>query len=169
VHSNEIELFYKVIESPVGQLIIIANESNLVEIKFGYKKDEEIPVNFVKKDIHPILRNTEIQLDEYFQGQRKKFELLLFMSGTEFQQKVWKQLQSIPFGETISYQKLAERVGDKKKARAVGNANGKNPIPIIVPCHRVIAKDGSLGGFGGGLPIKRYLLELEGIFLNSQK
>ena len=75
--------------------------------------------------------------------------------------KVWKQLQLIPFGKTISYQELAERVGDSKKARAVGNANGKNPIPIIVPCHRVIAKDGSLGGFGGGLPIKRYLLELE--------
>ena len=169
MHSNEIELFYKVIESPVGQLILIANESNLVGIKFGYKKDEELPGNFIKKDIHHIFRNTEIQLDEYFRGKRQKFELPLSMSGTDFQKKVWGKLLDIPFGETISYQELAERIGDKKKARAVGSANGKNPIPIIVPCHRVIAKNGSLGGFGGGVPIKRYLLELEKIVLNSQK
>ncbi|MCK4311314.1 MAG: methylated-DNA--[protein]-cysteine S-methyltransferase [Candidatus Cloacimonetes bacterium] len=163
------ELFYKVIESPVGQLILITNESNLVGIKFGYNKNEELPCNFVKQDIHPILRKTEIQLDEYFRGKRKKFELPLFMPGTDFQKRVWERLLDIPFGETISYQELAERIGDKKKARAVGSANGKNPIPIIVPCHRVIAKDGSLGGFGGGVPIKRYLLELEKIVLNSQK
>ena len=169
MHSNEIELFYKVIESPIGQLILIANESNLVGIKFGYKKEEELPVNFVKQDIHLILRNTEIQLDEYFRGKRQKFELPLSMSGTDFQKKVWGKLLDIPFGETISYQELAKKIGDKKKARAVGSANGKNPIPIIVPCHRVIAKDGSLGGFGGGVPIKRYLLELEKIILNSQK
>jgi methylated-DNA-[protein]-cysteine S-methyltransferase len=169
MHSNEIKLFYKVIESPVGQLILIANESKLVGIKFDYKKEEELPVNFVKQDIHSILRNTEIQLDDYFRGKRQKFELPLSMSGTDFQKKVWGKLLDIPFGETISYQELAKRVGDKKKARAVGNANGKNPLPIIVPCHRVIAKDGSLGGFGGGLPIKRYLLELEGVVLNSQK
>jgi methylated-DNA-[protein]-cysteine S-methyltransferase len=168
VHSNEIEMFYKEIESPVGQLLLLASENKLLEIRFNSSiENDEFADDVEEKCDLPIFHDTEVQLDEYFRGKRDSFSIPMILDGTEFQQKVWKQLQSIPFGETISYQELAERVGDKKKARAVGNANGKNPIPIIIPCHRVIAKDGSLGGFGGGLPIKRHLLELEGIVLNS--
>ena len=163
MHSNEIELFYKLIGSPVGQLILIANESELVGIKFGYNKEEELPVNFIKQDLHPILKKTEIQLDEYFRGKRQKFELPLSMSGTDFQKKVWGKLLGIPFGETISYQELAEKIGDKKKARAVGSANGKNPIPIIVPCHRVVASSG-IGGYGSGINTKIAFLKREGAF-----
>jgi methylated-DNA-[protein]-cysteine S-methyltransferase len=94
-------------------------------------------------------------------GQRKTFELTLAFEGTEFQKKVWTALCSIPYGQTISYKELAERIGNPKAVRAVGAANGANPIPIIVPCHRVIGSDGSLTGFGGGLPLKKRLLELE--------
>lgn len=162
--------FFKKIESPIGQLMLLASEDKLLEIKFNSSTENaEFSDNAEEKSDLPIFHDTEVQLDEYFRGKRDSFSIPIVLNGTEFQQKVWKQLQSIPYGETISYQQLAKHVGDGKKARAVGNANGKNPIPIIVPCHRVIAKDGSLGGFGGGLPIKRYLLELEGIVLNSQK
>ena len=101
------------------------------------------------------------QLQSYFAGDRKNFELDLVLEGTDFQKKVWTALQEIPYGETISYKKLAETVGSPKGVRAVGAANGANPIPIIIPCHRVIGKDGSLTGFGGGLPLKKQLLELE--------
>jgi methylated-DNA-[protein]-cysteine S-methyltransferase len=102
------------------------------------------------------------QLDEYFAGERRAFELPLAPSGTAFQQQVWRELTQIPYGETISYAELACRVGNPRASRAVGLANGANPLPIIVPCHRVIGANGSLTGFGGGLDMKRHLLELEG-------
>ncbi len=101
------------------------------------------------------------QLRAYFAGERKQFDLPLEMEGTEFQLSVWRELQRIPYGETISYLELARRIGNPKAVRAVGLANGQNPIPIIVPCHRVIGSDGSLTGFGGGMENKRKLLELE--------
>jgi methylated-DNA-[protein]-cysteine S-methyltransferase len=101
------------------------------------------------------------QLQSYFAGERKNFELPLVLEGTDFQKRVWTALQKIPYGETISYKKLAETVGSPKAVRAVGAANGANPIPIIIPCHRVIGQDGSLTGFGGGLPLKKRLIELE--------
>jgi methylated-DNA-[protein]-cysteine S-methyltransferase len=101
------------------------------------------------------------QLQSYFAGERTNFDLPLLLEGTDFQKKVWTALQEIPYGETISYKKLAETVGSPKGVRAVGAANGANPIPIIIPCHRVIGHDGSLTGFGGGLPLKKQLLELE--------
>ncbi len=154
--------FFKKIESTVGKLILLASEDKLIEIKFDRLiTNDEFYENIEENSELPIFLDTEVQLDEYFRGKRKSFSIPIILNGTEFQQKVWKQLQSIPYGETISYQELAEKIGDKKKARAVGAANGKNPIPIIVPCHRVISKDGSLGGFGGGVPVKRYLLEME--------
>ena len=156
------------IESPVGKLMLLASEDKLLEIKFSSSiKNDELSENVEENNELPVFIDTEVQLNDYFRGKRNSFSIPIVLNGTEFQQKVWKQLQLIPFGETISYQELAERVGDKKKARAVGNANGKNPIPIIVPCHRVIAKDGRLGGFGGGVQVKRYLLELERIVVNS--
>ena len=101
------------------------------------------------------------QLKSYFAGERKAFDLPLVLEGSEFQKKVWTALQDIPYGETVSYKMLAQRVGSPKAVRAVGAANGANPIPIIIPCHRVIGNDGSLKGFGGGLPLKKRLLELE--------
>jgi methylated-DNA-[protein]-cysteine S-methyltransferase len=101
------------------------------------------------------------QLREYFAGKRVEFDLPLAPEGTAFQRGVWRQLQEIPYGETISYGELARRVGNPKASRAVGSANGANPLPIVIPCHRVIAGDGSLGGFGGGLPTKQTLLDLE--------
>jgi methylated-DNA-[protein]-cysteine S-methyltransferase len=101
------------------------------------------------------------QLSEYFAGERKEFDFPLAPEGTEFQRAVWKRLQEIPYGQTISYGELARRVGNPKASRAVGAANGKNPIPIVIPCHRVIGADGKLTGFGGGLPIKEALLAIE--------
>ena len=101
------------------------------------------------------------QLEEYFDGKRKEFDLPLILEGTEFQLLVWRNLQKIPYGETVSYGQLARRIGSPEAARAVGLANGSNPIPIIIPCHRVIGSNGDLTGFGGGLPVKKKLLALE--------
>jgi methylated-DNA-[protein]-cysteine S-methyltransferase len=106
--------------------------------------------------------NTFKQLKEYFSRERKEFDLQLEILGTDFQKKVWNELKKIPYGETISYGELANRMGDKNLMRAVATANGANPIPIIIPCHRVIGADGSLTGYGGGLDVKQKLLELEG-------
>ena len=113
-----------------------------------------------EKPSHPVLRAAAKQLKEYFSGKRKSFDLPLKPEGTEFQMKVWRELSRIPYGTTISYGEQAKRVGDKNAARAVGSANGRNPIAIIVPCHRVVASSG-IGGFGGGLKAKRILLSLE--------
>lgn len=104
-----------------------------------------------------------LELQEYFQGKRKNFSLVLNPQGTVFQQKVWSELQKIPFGQVISYKELAKRVGSPKGFRAVGGANGKNPIPIIIPCHRVINEGGKLGGYSSGLPVKQQLLQHEGV------
>ena len=109
-----------------------------------------------------VLRETHAQLDDYFAGKRRTFDLPLAPRGTEFQCGVWRTLATIPYGETISYAQLATRVGKPSAMRAVGAANGRNPLPIVLPCHRVIGSDGSLTGFGGGLPTKQFLLSLEG-------
>ena len=109
------------------------------------------------------------QLAEYFRGERKDFDLTLEPIGTEFQRQVWNELCRIPYGKAISYRELAERVGNPNAVRAVGGANGKNPIPIVIPCHRVIASDGSLAGFGGGVPAKQFLLDLEGVRIPSAR
>jgi len=146
-------IYSKTIKTPIGKLGLYADETHLLRITFCAAEEKENSNN--------ILENTEKQLQEYFTGKRQKFTIPLKMEGTEFRKKVWDQLRKIPFGETISYQELAERVGSIKKARAVGNANHYNPIPIIVPCHRVVRKSGDLGGFGGGLDVKEYLLKLE--------
>ena len=114
----------------------------------------------VKKET-PLLKKAAAQIEEYLAGRRKKFALPLAMYGTEFQMDVWRALQSIPYGETRSYKEIAEQIGRPKAVRAVGMANHRNPISIIVPCHRVIGSNGDLVGYGGGLPLKRYLLELE--------
>jgi methylated-DNA-[protein]-cysteine S-methyltransferase len=110
----------------------------------------------------PLIEKAATQLSEYFAGTRKSFDLQLAPNGTDFQQKVWAALQTIPFGQTCSYKDIALQIGKPKAYRAVGMANNKNPIVIVIPCHRVIGSDGTLIGYGGGLPVKEYLLKLEG-------
>ena len=145
-------IYYATMESPVGSLRLVAEEMGLRMVWFlrgGAKEDEAFFIDVRR------------QLQEYFAGELREFDIPLLMEGTEFQKRVWKTLQTIPYGETISYGELAKKIGDSKAVRAVGAANGQNPIPIIVPCHRVIGSDGSLTGFGGGIENKRKLLELE--------
>ena len=115
----------------------------------------------VKKNETPLIQKAAAQIKEYFEGSRKQFKLPLSMHGTEFQLAVWQALQKIPYGETRSYKEIAASIGRPKAVRAVGMANNRNPISIIVPCHRVIGHSGKLVGYGGGLPLKQYLLELE--------
>jgi methylated-DNA-[protein]-cysteine S-methyltransferase len=152
-----------VIQSPVGALQLTASEKGLCGVYFdGDKHHEDWMVRgaFDGRD-HSLLQKTASQLGEYFAGTRQLFDVPLDMQGTIFQISAWKELQRIPYGETISYGEQARRIGDAKKARAVGAANGRNPISIIVPCHRVIGNSGALVGFGGGLKTKSFLLEHE--------
>lgn len=150
------------VDSPVGPLFVAASDNGLHAIEF---RDNRHPVRR-DGDWQPgdniVLRAARRQLDEYFAGNRRTFELPLAPRGTEFQRKVWATLATIGYGETISYAQLASRVGKPTAMRAVGAANGRNPLPIVLPCHRVIGADGSLTGFGGGLPTKQFLLKLEG-------
>ncbi len=157
------QLYYKMISSPVGKLKLIASDKGLCALLFatGRSNKEFEQRNVVKDDSHPILKRTEKQLAEYFAGKRTSFDVPLEGKGTVFQMKAWKELSKIPYGETITYGQQAKGMGDSKKARAVGMANGRNPISIIVPCHRVVGANGSLTGFGGGLKTKEFLLNLE--------
>jgi len=153
--------YHKIIPSPVGKLKLIATDKALVAVLFH---DGETKTEFPSQPIakHAVLDTAEKQLAEYFQGRRTTFDLPLeFHQGTDFQKKAWKALTRIPYGETISYRDQAKAIGDVKKARPIGQANGKNPISIIVPCHRVIGSGGSLTGYGGGLSKKEFLLALE--------
>ena len=155
-------LFYKKFDSPAGKLKLVANSDALVAVRW----EREQP-NRVKLDTatlapqQPILLETERQLTEYFSGARTGFDLPLQPGGSEFQKKVWRALREIPFGQTRSYLDLAKAIGSAKAARAVGAANGKNPLSIVVPCHRVVGTNGSLTGFAGGLETKAALLALE--------
>lgn len=148
--------------SPVGRLKLVANSQALVAVMW----ENEQPKCLGSKHLlpcadHPILLATQKQLSEYFAGQRQHFDLPLTFEGTDFQQKVWQALLSIPFAETRSYRDIAAQIGNVKAVRAVGAANGKNPISIIAPCHRVIGANGQLVGFAGGLNNKHILLQLE--------
>lgn len=149
--------------SPVGVLTIVATSDAIVAIRWDAEGDFPASGSFtdVGAGEHPLLDRVVRQLTEYFTGQRTEFDLPLAPAGTEFQRKAWTALRSIPFGETISYGEQARRLGDKNKSRAVGAANGKNPIPIVVPCHRVVGSNGHLTGFAGGLGVKAWLLEHE--------
>jgi methylated-DNA-[protein]-cysteine S-methyltransferase len=139
------------------QLALVAGERGIEQIRF-----EGIPADGVPRDDDfPVLRDAAEQLTAYFGGELKAFELPLVPEGTAFQKSVWNALLTIPYGETRSYMQMAELIGAPKAVRAVGAANGQNPIPIVIPCHRVIGSNGKLTGFGGGLPLKRLLLDLE--------
>lgn len=156
-------LAYKNIESPVGKLKLVATGKGLVAILWDRDNTRRVRLSdLVRNDEHPVLLETERQLGDYFAGKRKKFSIALDMRGTNFQRNVWQALLAIPFGETRSYGQLARQLGNPRATRAVGAANGKKPISIIVPCHRVIGSTGKLTGFAGGLQAKSYLLRLEG-------
>lgn len=152
---------YRLIQSPIGKLLLAGDDSGLRIIGFPEGKGKVEP-DADWTYLKDCFKEVEIQLGEYFRGERKEFELNLSPSGTAFQLEVLSALQEIPCGETRCYLDIAKRIGRPKAVRAVGAANGRNPLPIIIPCHRVIGSDGSLTGFGGGLDAKRFLLNLEG-------
>ena len=154
-------LHYQDVDSPVGPLRLIACGEALVGIWFSQGRDAARGASGLVHSSSPLLARTRAQLGEYFAGERRAFDLPLEPRGTEFQRRVWQRLLHIPYGETTTYGALARELGAPDASRAVGLANGSNPIPIVIPCHRVIGADGSLTGFGGGLPIKAALLELE--------
>ena len=159
--SDELITASVAIDSPVGNLLIHMAGGNIQEVKFldhgdGYPRPEKYPgamPDLLKKAVH--------QLEAYFAGTLRVFDLPLSPIGTDFQKNVWNRLQEIPYGRTISYRNLAQRLGDELVIRAAASANGKNPIAIIIPCHRVIGTNGELTGYAGGLPRKKFLLELE--------
>lgn len=143
-------------DTPIGLLSICANEEAILQVRFGEAE--------CTKET-PLIWEAHAQLTEYFDGYRKKFNLPLQVAGTEFQKKVWGALCKIPYGKTICYRELAKLVGNPKAARAVGMANNRNVLPILIPCHRVIGADGSLTGYAGGLSVKEKLLAIEGVQL----
>jgi len=154
------QVFYTTFQSPVGPLLLAGEAQALRLVSFESGK-RPTPPQPEWKENRAVFAEVIRQLQAYFRGELKEFDLPLALEGTKFQLLVWNALREIPYGETISYAQLARRVGNSKAVRAVGLANGSNPIPIIVPCHRVIGSDGSLTGFGGGLSTKRKLLDLE--------
>ena len=143
-----------VIYTPMGPLTLFAQENRLTALVFG---------DFGSYDYLPLFGETQRQLEEYFAGSRQNFDLPLDPSGTDFQRRVWRALLDIPYGTAISYRELARRADCPRGYQAVGQANGRYPLPILIPCHRVIGADGTLGGYSGGLDRKRFLLDLEGI------
>ena len=156
------KLAFMEMPSPVGILKLVATENALVAVLWENENPKRVRLaELIEQVNHPILLETQKQLREYFAGTRQQFDLPLDFEGTVFQKKVWQALLGIPFGETRSYRDIAEQVGNIKAVRAVGAANGKNPISIIAPCHRVVGVNGKLVGFTGGLNNKEILLGLE--------
>jgi len=155
---------YRILASPLGNLVLAGDREGLGWLNFqlGRHAEEPIPEEWEEDETFPLLRRAAEQLNAYFEGRRRTFSLPLAPAGTPFQRRVWAELQRIPYGTTISYSALAKRAGKPRAIRAAGAANGKNPISIVIPCHRVVGKDGSLTGYGGGLETKWALLELEG-------
>ncbi len=147
------------IESKIGPLYLIGSEKSLQGVFWEKQSAPLVGKNSVTEKT--VLVKAAIQIEEYLAGKRKRFDIPLSAEGTDFQKSVWKELAKIPYGESRSYKEIAVAVGDASASRAVGMANGKNPLCIIVPCHRVISSDGSLGGYSGGLSIKKRLLSLE--------
>lgn len=157
------------VESPLGRVLLVAAGGRLRGLYFEGQRDEPDPgrlpcsAECVRRDDATLLARASEQLHEYFEGRRRRFELPLDLVGTPFQREVWQALLEIPSGATRAYGEIAARIGRPSAVRAVGGAIGRNPVSIVVPCHRVIGSDGSLTGFGGGLPRKRALLGIEGV------
>jgi methylated-DNA-[protein]-cysteine S-methyltransferase len=155
---------FKSIASPVGLLKLVASDSALIAVLWENGDPKRVRLGPLVEDLeHPILGEAERQLAEYFAGARKSFDLPLAFVGTAFQKQVWSELLNIPFGQTRTYADVATAIGRPGAFRAVGAANGKNPVSIVAPCHRVIGKDGSLTGFAGGLEAKEFLLGIEAV------
>jgi methylated-DNA-[protein]-cysteine S-methyltransferase len=155
-------LSYKHIPSPIGKLKVVVSDRGLVAILWENDRPRRVLLDdLVENAAHPMLLRAETELNEYFASRRNTFTVPLDMRGTYFQKQVWEALLSIPFGETRTYGQLAKQLGNPKATRAVGAANGRNPIAIVVPCHRVIGFSGKLTGFAGGLDAKAHLLKLE--------
>ena len=158
--ASTTEPCFTVIDSPVGRLTLVSRAGRLTNLAMDGQTHAAPPPPGSRRD-DDAFTDVATQLDEYFAGGRTAFDVPMDLEGTEFQRAVWTQLCAIPYGRTISYGELARRVGNPKAARAVGTANGHNPVALIVPCHRVIAGDGGIGGYGGGTARKALLLELE--------
>lgn len=152
-------MHYAIFESPAGLLLIAGDDHGIRQIRFRKGSDFAVPPDWTRDDA--ALTDVTTQLREYFEGRRRAFDLRLDPEGTAFQRSVWTALESIPYGETVSYLDIANRLGKPAAVRAVGAANGANPIPIVIPCHRVIGADGSLTGYGGGIDVKKWLLNHE--------
>jgi methylated-DNA-[protein]-cysteine S-methyltransferase len=153
---------YKTMRSPVGQLTLVGSDRGLAAVLWEEDDPSRVRLGDLEEDAaHPVLVRAQQELEEYFTGERRKFTVKLDPAGTEFQTRVWNALRTIPFGETRSYGQIADQIGSRKAVRAVGAANGANPLSIIVPCHRVIGTNGKLTGFAGGLDVKARLLALE--------
>ena len=161
--DNATSLSFKVVPSPIGKLKLVAGDSGLVAILWENDSPRRVRLSeLLEAPDHPILLRTEKELEEYFAGDRDSFTIPLDMRGTDFQKRVWQALLGIPFGQTRTYRQLANQLGNPTATRAVGAANGRNPLAILVPCHRVIGSSGKLTGFAGGLDAKAHLLKLEG-------
>ena len=158
--ASAAETRFTVIESPIGPLTLVSRAGRLTTLAMDGQTHAVPPPPGSRRD-DGAFTDVVTQLDEYFAGERTEFDVPLDLAGTEFQRAVWAQLCAIPYGRTISYGELARRMGNPKAARAVGTANGHNPVALIVPCHRVIAGDGGIGGYGGGTDRKALLLDLE--------
>ena len=156
-------IFKTTVETPIGYLELTTNQDYLLSVEFI--------TSFNQSSVYQpdILKESVSQIDEYFKGLRKEFNLNLQPAGTDFQNKVWEQVKKVPFGKTVSYLEIARQTGSKNNTRAVGLANGKNPIPIIIPCHRVIGVNGKLTGYAGGLEKKRWLLQHEQNYSGSSE
>jgi methylated-DNA-[protein]-cysteine S-methyltransferase len=159
--GKEAMMFYTWMESPVGKLLLAADDAGLRFVLFAEGREPAAPGSQWREDSTPLLRETIRQLRAFFAGDLREFQLPLAPQGPSFHQRVWRELCKIPYGETTSYGELARRIGAPQACRAVGRANGANPIAIVIPCHRVIGSNGKLTGYGGGLPRKEFLLALE--------
>jgi methylated-DNA-[protein]-cysteine S-methyltransferase len=157
-------IYYQYMDSPLGKLLVAGDDKGLHLINFPKNGKPSLPESDWKENPKP-LQEALLQLDAYFAGKLKTFSLNLYLDVKPFQKKVLTTLRRVPYGQTISYGKLAEKIGSPKASRAVGQANAKNPIPIVIPCHRVIGSNGNLTGFGGGISIKQALLDLEQRYL----
>jgi len=158
-------VYYRYAGSPLGSLLLAGNDAGLMWILLPRERVPHAPRPDWEYS-EDLFIEASRQLDAYFEGRLTSFDLSLSPQGTPFQQSVWSELRAVPYGETVSYGEIARRIGAPKAVRAVGTANGKNPLPIVIPCHRVIGSDGKLTGYGGGLPMKEFLLALESATLS---
>lgn len=169
--SMETLHYWRMPSSPVGPLLLVASERGVALLEFARGAFPPRTANFAHatwQESATKMRPYAHELEQYFAGRRREFSFELDLRGTDFQRRCWQALLSIPYGETRTYADIARTVGQPRGFRAVGMANHDNPVAIVVPCHRVIASDGTLGGYGGGLPAKRWLLELEGVKFEEQ-